>query len=226
MKLSRLVLNPLTRDVARAIGDVQQLHQLVMSGFEPDAGAPGRASQRVLHRLEMDPRAGALVMYVQSVSDPNWSRLPAGALATLEDRPNPDVRDLTELDLIAIGKVARFRLRANATRKIGTKSVDGRVQHGRRVPHRDDERCIGWLVRKGNDHGFELVRDAQGQPNVVVVREAARHGRRGGRMITFEGVRFDGMLRMVDSEAFRAAVTHGIGPGKAYGFGLLSFARV
>ena len=123
------------------------------------------------------------------------------------------MRDLKELELIAAGKVARFRLRANPTRKIGTKSIDGECQHGRRVPHRDDERCIEWLVRKGNDHGFEIMRDADGQPKVALVRDPLRRGRRSGTTITFEGVRFDGVLRIVDAEAFRAAVIQGFSAG-------------
>jgi len=36
----------------------------------------------------------------------------------------------------------------------------------------------------------------------------------------------DGLLRIVDADAFRAAVIAGIGPGQAFGFGLLSFAPV
>ena len=226
MKLSRLILNPLNGDVARAVADVHRLHQLVMTGFDSDAGPAARAQHGVLHRLEIDSRGGALVLYVQSASDPNWSRLPAGALVSLEGRRNPVARDLTELDLIAPGKLARFRLRANPTRKIGTKSVDGQRRHGQRVPHRDDERCIEWLARKGNDHGFEIMRDAQGQPKVLLIREPVRRGRRDGTAITFEGVRFDGLLRIVDADAFRAGVINGIGPGKAFGFGLLSFASI
>jgi CRISPR system Cascade subunit CasE len=226
MKLSRLVLNPLNRDVARAVANVHRLHQLVMTAFDSNAGPGARAHDGVLHRLEVDSQSGGLVLYVQSASDPNWSRLPAGMLAALEDRRNPAVRDLTELDLIAAGKVARFRLRANATRKIGTKSVDGKRRHGRRVPHRDDERCIEWLVRKGTAHGFEIVDDTQGRPKVLLIREPVRRGRRDGAAITFEGVRFDGLLRIVDADAFRAGVINGIGPGKAFGFGLLSFAPV
>jgi CRISPR system Cascade subunit CasE len=224
MKLSRLVLNPLNRETARAVGDVQRLHQLLMTGFDDHTGPDARAHHGVLHRLEIDPRSGALVLYVQSASAPDWTRLPAAMLAALEDRQNPDVRDLTELDRIATGKVARFRLRANPTRKIGTKSVDGRRRHGHRVPHRNDERCIEWLVRKGHDHGFELVRNVEDRLNVALIREPLRRGRRGGATITFEGVRFDGLLRIVDADAFRAGVINGIGPGKAFGFGLLSIA--
>jgi CRISPR system Cascade subunit CasE len=226
MKLSRLILNPLNREVARAVSDVHRLHQLVMMGFDGDAAPAARAQHCVLHRLEIDPRSGALVLYVQSASEPDWTRLPVGMLAALEDRRNPDARDLTELDLVAPGKLARFRLRANPTRKIETKSIDGQRRHGHRVPHRNDERCIEWLVRKGNDHGFEIVRDGHGQPNVMLIREPARRGRRGNAAITFEGVRFDGLLRILDAEAFRSAVVNGVGSAKAYGFGLLSFAPV
>jgi CRISPR system Cascade subunit CasE len=224
MKLSRLVLNPLSRDVARTVADVHRLHRLVMSGFGDHAGAAARAQLGVLHRLEVDPRGGALVLYVQSASAPDWSRIPNGVLAALDDRPNPQVRDLPGFDSIAAGRIARFRLRANPTRKIGTKSVEGQRRHGKRVPHRDDERCIQWLIRKGQAHGFEPVRDDDGQVSVRLTREPLRHGRRSGTPITFEGVRFDGLLRVVDADAFRAAVINGIGSAKAFGFGLLSFA--
>ena len=57
-------------------------------------------------------------------------------------------------------------------------------------------------------------------------RDPVRRGRRDGTAITFEGVRFDGLLRIVDDAAFRAGVIHGIGPDKAFGFGLLSFAPI
>lgn len=224
MNLSRLVLNPLSRDVARAITDVQRMHQLVMSSFDSALGGEGRARHSVLYRLETDPQAGALVLYVQSASSPDWSRLPEGVLVSLDDDANPRTRALSEIDLVAAGKTAHFRLRANATRKIATKSQDGHRQNGQRVPLRDDERCIQWLLRKAQNHGFEILRDAQGLLNLKLTREPLERGRRSGATITFEGVRFDGCLQIINADAFRSAVVHGIGPGKAYGFGFLSFA--
>lgn len=224
MRLSRLVLNPLNRGLARAVADLQRMHQLVMGGFDGGAGPAARAGYKVLYRLEIDPYGGALVLYVQSASAPNWSRLPAGILATLADRPNPEMRALTELDAVTAGRMARFRLRANPTRRVDTKSVDGQRRHGRRVPHRDDARCIEWLVRKGQVHGFDLVRGTAGQLDVTLIHEPVRRGRREGAALTLEGARFDGRLRITDPPAFRTAVIQGIGPGKAYGFGLLSFA--
>lgn len=225
MNLSRLILNPLCRDVARAIRDAQQLHRLVLLGFGDADGAAARAKHGVLHRLEIDHTSGALALYVQSASAPDWSRLPAGALAILSER-NPETRPLHELDAIATGRVARFRLRANATRKIDTKSIDGNRRNGRRVPLRDDPSCIDWLARKGVQHGFELVRDARDNLHLSVLHEPLQRGHRNERPLTFEGVRFDGHLRIVDADHLRAAVLHGIGPGKAYGFGLLSVAPI
>lgn len=223
MNLSRLVLNPLCREVARAIRDAQQLHRLVMSGFPEAVSVSARAEHLVLYRLEMDTQRGALVLYVQSEGIPDWSRLPAGTLVALVDR-NPEIRPLHELDAIQIGRAARFRLRANPTRKIDTKSVDGAKRNGRRVPLRDDESCHVWLVRKGAQHGFEVVRSAEGDLCLSILHEPLHRGRRDTKIVTFEGVRFDGHLRIVDAEKFRSAVMHGVGPGKAYGFGMLSLA--
>lgn len=39
------------------------------------------------------------------------------------------------------------------------------------------------------------------------------------------GVRFDGLLCVTDPETLVEAVRQGIGPAKAFGFGLLSLAR-
>ena len=44
--------------------------------------------------------------------------------------------------------------------------------------------------------------------------------------MTHLAVRFDGLLRVTDAGDFRETLICGIGPGKAYGFGLLSIAPV
>ena len=43
--------------------------------------------------------------------------------------------------------------------------------------------------------------------------------------LTFGDVLFEGRLRVTDAALFRQTLEHGIGSGKAYGFGLLSVAR-
>lgn len=46
------------------------------------------------------------------------------------------------------------------------------------------------------------------------------------RRLTFAAVVYEGILQITDLPLFHAAITVGIGPAKAYGFGLLSLARV
>ena len=42
------------------------------------------------------------------------------------------------------------------------------------------------------------------------------------RNLFFHGVRFDGVLRVIEPERFIEGCFNGIGPSKAFGFGLLS----
>ena len=75
--------------------------------------------------------------------------------------------------------------------------------------------------------GFELV-TSNGWQDVIVRNE--------GTMVTgkktksgvsrHHSVLFDGRLRVTDSTAFQKALSCGIGPAKAFGFGLLSIAPV
>ena len=46
-----------------------------------------------------------------------------------------------------------------------------------------------------------------------------------GRGVTFAGALFEGVLEVRDAGAFRSALETGIGPAKAFGFGLLSLSR-
>lgn len=216
--LSRLVLHPLSRDVGAYVRDAQRLHQFVLSAFGATDGGSARSKHGVLHRLEVDPRVGSLVLYVQSEQAPDWSRVPSGTLAQLDDA-NPAVRSLDLMfNELAVGMSLRFRLRANVTRCVGVPPA-GRIR-GPRVPLRSDDARRAWLMRKGKDAGFDVDADS-----VLVVDEGKSTGNRAGRRITFEGVRFDGSLRISDAERFRTALCGGIGPAKAYGFGLLSIAR-
>ena len=46
-----------------------------------------------------------------------------------------------------------------------------------------------------------------------------------GMRITVDSVQFDGVLAVVDASVLRAAISAGIGPGKALGMGLLSLGK-
>lgn len=220
MYLSRLRLNPLSRDVARDVGDVTQMHRTIMRAF-PAApeGANPRQHYEVLHRVEVNHRTGSVTLYVQSASEPDWGQLPSGYVIE-NGAPEWSVKRVDHLyDAILPGRRLRFRLRANPTRKIDTKTgPDGVRRHGRRVPVRGEQAQVEWLRRQGQRHGFVIRMvsiQSSGGPELQRSRSAGR---------TFQGVLFEGSLQVVDAEAFRKALAHGIGPGKAFGFGLLSVA--
>lgn len=226
MMLSRLILNPLNRDVAACVRDPYRLHQLVMKGFGGASESP-RAAFGVLHRLDVDPRTGALALLVQSSVAPAWDELPRSLLAeTLPPIANPAVRSLDDVwERLEAGARLAFRLRANVTRKVETKSrADGGRRNGRRVGVLDESARMAWLVRKGTEAGFELVAADGDALDVRVTEEPPQRSIRAGGVLVHEAVRFDGRLCISDAARFRSALAAGIGPAKAFGFGLLSIA--
>ncbi|MEI8259520.1 MAG: type I-E CRISPR-associated protein Cas6/Cse3/CasE, partial [Deltaproteobacteria bacterium] len=124
-----------------------------------------------------------------------------------------------ERDAIVAGDRFAFRLRANATKKIRkTDAASGkRTKNGTRVPVRGDDGRLEWLQRHASQGGFQTA-------EVQVSEMPARPGR-GTRGLTFAGTHFEGQLRVTDAAKFRDALASGIGPGKAFGFGLLSIQR-
>lgn len=222
MKLSRLFLNPVSRDVARVQADSQALHRCVMALFG-EADGPARAKHAVLYRLDVSEREGTVALLLQSREAPALERLPEHFL---DPRAGADASATTDLAplmaRLTMGSELRFRLRANPTRRIDTKSApDGTRRNGRRVPLRTPEARLAWLQRKLTSAGFALV---GGEGTCLVRPDGLQRGKRGDARLTHEGVVYEGNITVVDATLARAALEHGIGPAKAYGFGLLSLS--
>jgi CRISPR system Cascade subunit CasE len=211
---SRLRLHPRDPLVLRDLGDPVELHRSVMRGFGVGEGSP-RAEFQVLHRLERSPQGdSAPVLLVQSGVEPDWRRLPEGYLLGHETR---DASSL--LDGVAASQVYRFRVVANASKKVGTRGEDGRlVGRSRRVPLRDDTDRLAWLDRRASGAGFVV------EPGSVRIDDMPTMAQRGPAGVVVEPVGFSGLLRVVDPVALSAALRGGIGPAKAYGCGLLTIA--
>jgi CRISPR system Cascade subunit CasE len=222
MMLSRLFLNAHSRDVQRALGDSHALHARVMSMYPRVDAASPRAALGVLHRLEHGERGDALVLLVQSSERPDVTKLPAGFLDPRAGGDAASSKDLAPvLSAMVNGARFRFRLRANATRKIDTKSgSDGKRRNGKRVPVRGEDGRLQWITSRLHANGFTLLGECQQRPEGKSLAQA------GGKVRTHEAHVFDGVVEVVDGDLARHAVTCGIGPAKAYGFGLLSLARV
>lgn len=199
------------------------MHAAVMAAF------PGRladrTSERVLWRL--DPGDGEAVLYVVSPEQPDFTHLIEQAgwptLATWESREYGPL-----LDRLVVGQRWAFRLTANPTRSRPLK--DG--ASSQRFGHVTVAQQQAWLVSRAARAGFELPPvlgpDSEERPeNGLVVRNrSVDRFRRGEGTVTLSRATFEGTLVVVDPVALRATLTGGLGPGKAYGCGLLTLAAV
>ncbi len=170
-----------------------------------------------LFRIDPLP-GGRVVILAQSAVKPDWNYAFRNAGYLLA--ASPEVKSFDPC--FAEGQRLRFRLVANPTRKIDTKSgPDGCRRNGKRVPVPADQ-LHAWLARRAESAGF-LV-DAcsttvqQGYVYVNETRDSNGHRLRS--------VRYDGILRVTGPGLFLAALASGIGSAKGFGFGLLSVARV
>ncbi len=206
MFLSQLRLNPQHRQVQRELADRYQLHRTLMFAFL-EILPP---NERVLHRVGVNPHSGQIAILVQSQSRPDWSHLTSKPhyLLTI-----PSVKSLN-LSLNERQEL-RFRLRANPT--IKTRS-NRHPQKKTRVPIVHAEKQMAWLERKGEQHGFGILHQRVSHP------ETYRGRKNGGSPIQLFTIQFDGVLRVTDAEAFKVALSAGIGPAKSFGCGLLSLA--
>jgi len=206
--LSRLILNPRSRQVTSELADAYQMHRTLMRAFpSQEAGGPGR----VLFRVDTDMYSYPVIL-VQSDKEPDWGFLSERIyLADIQDsltyKPyNPIFRE---------GQRLRFLLRANPTvRKI---FEDGKP--GRRIGLCKEAEQTEWFKRKGECGGFHA-------DSFSILPNGKQISRREGQSNTHVSVVFTGVLTVTDPELFRNTLESGIGSAKGFGFGLLSIAPI
>lgn len=207
MILTRIILNPLDHRIYGFIGRPYQLHQRLCHCFETS-----RKESEVLYRVEEGP-----VLLVQSAREGDWSRLELPATAMkCEPQSKPFSPEL------AIGQRLTFRLRCRPSVK---KKIEGSKNSRLRYLRSDEERRA-WLSRQGEKAGFWVKSVEVSQERWFDTKPGATEtvpDRR--RPDSYPATRFDGVLVVTDPDKLREAVRSGIGPQKAYGFGLLSLAR-
>lgn len=119
-----------------------------------------------------------------------------------------------------------------------TEREDGK-RIGKRVEIRGEQERLAWLSRRGADFdGFALKSARLVEGNAAPATDtdarfwrsradpggAIFGGVRRDRRLTFGTALFEGELVVTDTTAFRRAWADGIGPGKAFGCGLVSLA--
>lgn len=208
LHLSRLILNPYSRQVASEITNAYEMHRTIMQAFpyEQDGG-PGR----VLFRVDADQFAVPMIL-VQSEKKPDWSFLSTkDYLAKLEDNPAVKICD----PRFRKGQRLHFLLRANPT--IRKKfEVEG---SGKRIGLYKEAEQAEWLQKKAKAGGFDPIAFS-------IISRGKQISRRDGKQNVHLSVDFTGILEVIDPELFLETIKTGIGSGKGYGFGLLSVATV
>ena len=237
MYLSRIVLNARSHVARGWLADCHALHRMIMSGFPSLQGDSARAALGVLYRVEAMNEPPSIPLLVQSKFEPNW-RFETDAVAAI-DRAKP----LDQLlERIEARQRYRFRLRASPSRRVHRRAAlepdaeSGRLRAeraeaiGKRVELLREEDQVAWLQRRAEAAGFSLVATHLA-PNLDVLElqlssDVKLTGRRLDQRLSLGTVLFEGVLEVANADLFRDAVVNGIGPGKAFGCGLLSLSHL
>ncbi|WP_026424906.1 type I-E CRISPR-associated protein Cas6/Cse3/CasE [Actinokineospora inagensis] len=212
MYLTQIEINPKRRGTRHLLASPQRMHAAVLACFPADERA-ATAGGRVLWRV--DQRDDRTLLYLASPHSPDPTVLVEQAgwegKTTWRTLPYQPL-----LERLAAGETWAFRLAANPVRNKALKPGERSKRLGHvTVAHQQD-----WFVRQAERHGFSFEELA------LVVRDRKTWTfNREGSMVTLATAVFEGRLTVTDPEALRAALTHGIGPAKGYGCGLLTLAR-
>jgi len=110
------------------------------------------------------------------------------------------------------GQQLAFRLLGNPTKK----------SDGKRIALTEEDDYYDWLHRKGDLHGFDVLY-SHPTPFWINGDESDQDTYAKGDIPHF-AVRYDGLLSVSDADRMQETLTTGIGPAKAFGFGLLTLA--
>lgn len=214
--LSRLFLNPRSRQARNELADPYEMHRTIMNAFAenlPD-------DERVLFRVDV-PRTGIPTLLVQSKYKPDWSKLAESRKTYLIDESylpfgtdNLEVKEVDYINMLRTGQKLAFRLRANPTKR------DSKTR--KRVGLYKEEEQNAWLQRKLNNEGSKLL-------SARITKESDQRGKlfkekNKKKQMKFHAVLFEGVLEVKDKTEFQKMLETGIGSGKGLGFGLLSLA--
>lgn len=252
--LSRLILDLNCRQVRSEIAQPYEMHRTLMHAFEGYTINKEKENARekfgVLFRADVDDQNSRAVVYVQSIAEPDWSYLDKCKEYLLyeEGVPNLVYKDVAaSYRKLRNGQTLSFSLRANPTKRIFKPLKGDDILKGKRVALLREEEQVDWLVRKGDERengcpgGFEIlakgIQEQNDEIRKIVHVNTTIEGKQTGykkdkkdesreHRMTHLAVRFNGLLRITDPDAFRETLTRGIGPAKAFGCGLMLVRRV
>ena len=204
----------MTRVILRRLPAPNIVHGILSLAF------PGKRSEAANENLwRIDHLGNAQALIIVSTDTPDLEQI-VSKVGDNNRKPDDEVgarQDKTLdyepfLERVSNGQIWNFRLCANPVEHIKQSPSDKR---GKIYALRTIEDQLAWLDRQSAKYGF-VLKDC-----TVIGDSWIAFGKTRIRAVTFDGV-----LAVTDANAFRSALTRGIGRGKAYGCGLLTITRV
>jgi CRISPR system Cascade subunit CasE len=205
MHLTRLRLDPRNALARRDLADPYDMHRTLVRAFVRDEA---QIPPRFLWRLEAGDAWTQPVVLVQSAHAADWSFL-SQLPRYLQLGEPPQTKTFDPGQLLEAGSRYRFRLAANPTVS----------RAGKRHGLVGEDAQLDWLGRQCERGGF-------GVEVALVSGSQTLHSRKGPMRVSLLRVCFEGTLQVRDVSALSNTLQAGVGPGKAFGCGLLSIARI
>lgn len=200
MYLTKIELDLRQRAARAALADCQQMHRFLNGLFD----CP-REEAELLYRIQNQSNHCSVYLY---------SACPIVQEKLLPFMHFAGQRDLSDwLQGLTEGRGLSFDFLTMPSKKVGQESG----KNSRRRVLRTAEERLAWLDRKANQNGFEIL-------NIHELESSSQFGRhedaRGGKMV-LDAYHYRGILQIRNAEQFQKAMASGIGPGKAYGLGMI-----
>lgn len=227
MYLTRFQINPQRIGGRKLLSSPQVMHASVMSSF---AEVPDRADgPRVLWRLDRDSKSRTHLCIVSPYKPDLTHLVEQAGWPTTARWETYDYGPF--LDRLSTGDQWAFRLTANPVHSVRNK--DGAPT--KPTAHIGPRNQVRWLLQRQEAAGFKVVRrpTASNAQDELDAHQLVVHSRRelvfkkksAQKPVTLVTVTYDGRLEVTDPDAFRRALTRGIGKAKAYGCGLMTLAK-
>ena len=207
MYLSRIKLNTAQTDTMRALAAPNIFHGAIESCDE----------ERTRKLWRIDTLAGERYLLILSEKPIDLSD--AAKQFGFDDSYETKLYDGL-LARITNGSRWQFKLTANPT----IQKYDEKKGRGKVLAHITPTHQGSWLKKQAEKYGFELN---DNEWSVVGSKwYTFRKNRNSGTTVRLLAVTYEGSLTVNDPEAFKSALTNGIGREKAYGMGLLTVVRI
>lgn len=202
MILSLLSLDLSSPSVRQSLKNCEDMHRSLMKAFDKS-----RNEVNMLYRIIRSEKS--IQIYVQSDDIPDWGRIKEKGYRCIK------TKDITELlSSFREGQILHFTLLGCPSKKIA-----GEGKNSKRILLRSEDLQLDWLKRQGEKNGFSIM-EAH-----IASKSEMLSGEKQSGVFYLAGIPFEGTLKVSDSNAFAKGFQTGIGPEKAYGFGMLIISK-